>query len=49
MVGRRPPLAYEIDHLDGTLYTDHMPPCRAVPVERYDGTGAAWRCDPPLT
>ena len=35
--------AHEIDHLDGTLYTDRMPPDRApVPVEHYRGTGSSW-------
>jgi peptide deformylase len=36
--------AHEIDHLDGKLYIDRMPPGRdTVPVERYRGTGSSWR------
>ena len=35
--------AHEIDHLDGTLYTERMRPGHAaVPVERYRGTGSSW-------
>jgi peptide deformylase len=42
------PLAHEIDHLQGKLYTDRMPPgVNPVPVERYHGTGASWRYGPP--
>jgi peptide deformylase len=38
--------AHEIDHLQGKLYTDRMPPgVNPVPVERYHGTGTSWRYD----
>jgi len=37
-------VAHEIDHLDGRLYIDRMRPgVTPIPVEAYDGTGAAWR------
>ncbi|MGI9099393.1 MAG: peptide deformylase [Solirubrobacteraceae bacterium] len=40
--------AHEIDHLDGKLYTDRMPPgLEPVPVERYHATGTAWRYGSP--
>jgi peptide deformylase len=36
--------AHEIDHLKGTLYTDHMRDGRRlVPLDRYRGTGEPWR------
>lgn len=36
--------AHEIDHLNGMLYVDRMPPgIEPVPVERYEGTGTSWR------
>jgi peptide deformylase len=37
-------VAHEIDHLQGALYTDRMPPdARPIPVELYHGTGANWQ------
>jgi peptide deformylase len=39
--------AHEIDHLQGTLYSDRMPPgVNPVPVERYHGTGTSWSYGP---
>ncbi|KFU81824.1 peptide deformylase [Amycolatopsis lurida] len=36
--------AHEIDHLHGTLYTDHMRNGIApIPVEQYRGTGITWK------
>lgn len=37
-------VAHEIDHLQGRLYTERMPPdVTPIPVEAYDGTGQAWQ------
>jgi peptide deformylase len=37
-------VAHEIDHLEGRLYVDRMPPNAAlVPVEEYRDTGRPWR------
>jgi peptide deformylase len=37
-------VAHEIDHLEGRLYVDRMPPDRPlVPVEEYRETGHPWR------
>ncbi len=37
-------VAHEIDHLDGQLYTDRMPPgAPLVPLAEYDQTGRPWR------
>lgn len=37
-------VAHEIDHLHGTLYTDHMRPgVDPIPVEQYRGTGSDWK------
>ncbi|GAA5189525.1 hypothetical protein GCM10023322_42560 [Rugosimonospora acidiphila] len=37
-------VAHEIDHLEGRLYVDRMPPDGSlVPVEEYRGTGNPWR------
>ncbi|MGC7096739.1 peptide deformylase [Amycolatopsis lurida] len=37
-------VAHEVDHLHGTLYTDHMRPgIQPIPVEQYRGTGATWK------
>lgn len=34
---------HEIDHLQGRLYTDRMPPgTSVVPLSQYDGTGRPW-------
>ncbi|WDZ83080.1 peptide deformylase [Micromonospora cathayae] len=36
-------VAHEIDHLEGRLYRDRMPPgAELVPVSRYRGTGTSW-------
>ncbi|MFI5560726.1 peptide deformylase [Amycolatopsis japonica] len=36
--------AHEIDHLHGTLYTDHMRAgVNPIPVEQYRGTGTTWK------
>ncbi|WBB80846.1 peptide deformylase [Micromonospora sp. WMMD882] len=36
-------VAHEIDHLDGRLYRERMPPgVEVIPVARYRGTGARW-------
>jgi peptide deformylase len=36
-------VAHEIDHLDGLLYTDRMPPgAPLVPITKYDQTGQPW-------
>jgi peptide deformylase len=37
-------VGHEIDHLEGRLYVDRMPPgATLVPVEEYRGTGVPWR------
>lgn len=37
-------IAHEIDHIEGRLYVDRMPPgVPLVPVEEYRETGQAWR------
>lgn len=37
-------VAHEIDHLHGTLYTDHLRPgVEPIPVEQYRGTGSSWK------
>jgi peptide deformylase len=37
-------IAHEIDHLNGTLYTDRLPPgVQPIPVSEYRGTGKSWR------
>ncbi|RSN61522.1 formylmethionine deformylase [Amycolatopsis sp. WAC 04182] len=37
-------VAHEIDHLHGTLYTDHMRTgVKPIPVEQYRGTGTTWK------
>ncbi|OXM44795.1 peptide deformylase [Amycolatopsis alba] len=37
-------VAHEIDHLHGTLYTDHMRTgVDPIPVEQYRGTGTTWK------
>ena len=34
---------HEIDHLQGRLYTDRMPPgTSVVPLSQYDGAGRPW-------
>lgn len=36
-------VAHEIDHLEGRLYTDRMPPGEPlVPIEEYRESGQAW-------
>lgn len=36
-------VAHEIDHLQGVLCRDHLPPGTApIPVEQYSGTGTLW-------
>ncbi|MFI6820116.1 peptide deformylase [Micromonospora sp. NPDC050187] len=36
-------VAHEIDHLEGRLYRERMPPgAEPVPVSRYRGTGTGW-------
>ncbi|MEU4569268.1 peptide deformylase [Micromonospora sp. NPDC023956] len=36
-------VAHEIDHLEGRLYRERMPPgAEVVPVSRYRGTGTGW-------
>ncbi len=37
-------ITHEIDHLEGTLYTDHLPPgTHPIPISEYRGTGQTWR------
>lgn len=37
-------VAHEIDHLNGHLYTDHMPAgTEPIPISEYRGTGQTWR------
>lgn len=37
-------VAHEVDHLHGTLYTDHMRDgIEPIPVEQYRGTGSTWQ------
>jgi peptide deformylase len=37
-------VAHEVDHLDGVLYPDRMPPgAPLLPVEEYEGAGQPWR------
>ncbi|MBV9093313.1 MAG: peptide deformylase [Streptosporangiaceae bacterium] len=37
-------VAHEVDHLNGTLYTERIRPSAAlIPVSEYGGTGERWR------